>query len=135
MPMPQNAANQGYIKYNTPLSGLSVAGAVVTGGLVIGKVINKIKNDIRRKSLLEDLHLNDPLLRDIDKAQLMEWYATIVHFAPTVSLDKNAVREILQGFARFGRVDLQTLKLLADTEKSMTTDNTVPWGSVLKMIS
>lgn len=135
MPMPQNATNQGYIKYNTPLSGLSVAGAVVTGGLVIGKVINKIKNDIRRKSLLEDLHLNDPLLRDIDKAQLMEWYATIVHFAPTVSLDKNAVREILQGFARFGRVDLQTLKLLADTEKSMASDNSVPWGSVLRMIS
>lgn len=135
MPTPQNAANHGYIKYNTPLSGLSVAGAIVTGGLVIGKVINKIKNDIRRKSLLEDLRLNDPLLRDIDKAQLMEWYATIVHFAPTVSLDKNAVREILQGFARFGRVDLQTLKMLADTEKSMATENTVPWGSVLKMIS
>lgn len=65
----------------------------------------------------------------------MEWYATIVHFAPTVSLDKNAVREILQGFARFGRVDLQTLKLLADTEKSMASDNSVPWGSVLRMIS
>ena len=108
MPMPQNTSSQGPIKYNTPLSGLSVVGAIVTGGLVIGKVINKIKNDIRRKSLLEDLRLNDPLLRDIDKAQLMEWYATIVHFAPTVSLDKNAVREILQGFARFGRIDLQT---------------------------
>ena len=135
MPMPQNTSSQGPIKYNTPLSGLSVVGAIVTGGLAIGKVINKIKNDIRRKSLLEDLRLNDPLLRDIDKAQLMEWYATIVHFAPTVSLDKNAVREILQGFARFGRVDLQTLKMLADTEKSMATENTVPWGSVLKMIS
>lgn len=135
MPMPQNTSSQGPIKYNTPLSGLSVVGAIVTGGLVIGKVINKIKNDIRRKSLLEDLRLNDPLLRDIDKAQLMEWYATIVHCAPTVSLDKNAVREILQGFARFGRVDLQTLKMLADTEKSMATENTVPWGSVLKMIS
>ena len=135
MPMPQNTSSQGPIKYNTPLSGLSVVGAIVTGGLVIGKVINKIKNDIRRKSLLEDLRLNDPLLRDIDKAQLMEWYATIVHFAPTVSLDTNAVREILQGFARFGRVDLQTLKMLADTEKSMATENTVPWGSVLKMIS
>lgn len=119
MPMPQNTSSQGPIKYNTPLSGLSVVGAIVTGGLVIGKVINKIKNDIRRKSLLEDLRLNDPLLRDID----------------TVSLDKNAVREILQGFARFGRVDLQTLKMLADTEKSMATENTVPWGSVLKMIS
>ncbi|WP_304040014.1 hypothetical protein [Desulfovibrio piger] len=135
MPMPQNTSSQGPIKYNTPLSGLSVVGAIVTGGLVISKVINKIKNDIRRKSLLEDLRLNDPLLRDIDKAQLMEWYATIVHFAPTVSLDKNAVREILQGFARFGRIDLQTLKMLADTEKSMATENTVPWGSVLKMIS
>lgn len=132
--MPNFDTNKGPVNYRTNLTGLSVAGAVVTGGVVLGKVINNIKNDIRRKSLLEDLHLNDPLLRDIDKAQLMEWYATIVHFAPTVSLDKNAVREILQGFARFGRVDLQTLKLLADTEKSMASDHTVPWGSVLKMI-
>ena len=120
--MPNFDTNKGPVNYRTNLTGLSVAGAVVTGGVVLGKVINNIKNDIRRKSLLEDLHLNDPLLRDID------------HFAPTVSLDKNAVREILQGFARFGRVDLQTLKLLADTEKSMVSDHTVPWGSVLKMI-
>ena len=82
--MPNFDTNKGPVNYRTNLTGLSVAGAVVTGGVVLGKVINNIKNDIRRKSLLEDLHLNDPLLRDIDKAQLMEWYATIVHFAPTV---------------------------------------------------
>lgn len=133
--MPQSINNQGYFKYNPNLSHLSVAGAAVTGSVVLGKVINKIKNDIRRKSLLEDLHLNDPLLHEIDKAQLMEWYATIVHFAPTVSLDKNAVREVMHGFARFGRVDLQTLKMLADTEKNMSTESTIPWGSVLRMIS
>ena len=75
--MPNFDTNKGPVNYRTNLTGLSVAGAVVTGGVVLGKVINNIKNDIRRKSLLEDLHLNDPLLRDIDKAQLMEWYATI----------------------------------------------------------
>lgn len=114
---------------------IPIAGALISGGIILGKALNSIKNDIRRKSLLEDLYLNDPLLHEIDKAQLMEWYATIVHFAPTVSLDKNAVREVLHGFARFGRVDLQTLKMLADTEKSMTAGDSVSWGSVLKMIS
>lgn len=114
---------------------IPIAGALISGGIILGKALNSIKNDIRRKSLLEDLHLNDPLLHEIDKAQLMEWYATIVHFAPTVSLDKNAVREVMHGFARFGRVDLQTLKMLADTEKNMSTESTIPWGSVLRMIS
>ena len=113
---------------------IPIAGALISGGIIVGKALNSIKNDIRRKSLLEDLYLNDPLLHEIDKAQLMEWYATIVHFAPTVSLDKNAVREVMHGFARFGRVDLQTLKMLADTEKSMTAGDSVSWGSVLKML-
>lgn len=114
---------------------IPIAGALISGGIILGKALNSIKNDIRRKSLIEDLYLNDTLLHEIDKAQLMEWYATIVHFAPTVSLDKNAVREVMHGFARFGRVDLQTLKMLADTEKSMSTESTIPWGSVLRMIS
>ena len=114
---------------------IPIAGALISGGIILGKALNSIKNDIRRKSLIEDLYLNDPLLHEIDKAQLMEWYATIVHFAPTVSLDKNAVREVMHGFARFGRVDLQTLKMLADTEKNMSTESTIPWGSVLRMIS
>ena len=133
--MPQNINARNMTTHISPVKNLSILGAFVTGGAVIGKVINRIRNDIRRKSLLEDLYLNDPLLHEIDKAQLMEWYATIVHFAPTVSLDKNAVREVLHGFARFVRVDLQTLKMLADTEKSMDSSNTVPWGSIIRMIN
>ena len=47
--MPNFDTNKGPVNYRTNLTGLSVAGAVVTGGVVLGKVINNIKNDIRRR--------------------------------------------------------------------------------------
>lgn len=63
----------------------------------------------------------------------MSAYATIYHFAPKVSLDKVAVREVLQGFARFGKVDLQTLKMLAETEKALADPQSKAgvWGNIL----
>lgn len=42
--MPNFDTNKGPVNYRTNLTGLSVAGAVVTGGVVLGKVINNIKN-------------------------------------------------------------------------------------------
>lgn len=106
---------------------------LATGGLFMKRVYDRINNDVRRKSLIEDIALTDPLLKTVDKAQLMEWYATIYHFAPKVSLDKVAVREVLQGFARFGKVDLQTLKMLAETEKALADPQSKAgvWGNIL----
>lgn len=93
--------------------------AVLTGGIILKSIYDKLQNDSRRKSLLESVTSSDPVLKDVDKAKLLEWYATIYHYAPTVSLDRNSVRELLLQFARFGKVDMQTLKLLAETEKSL----------------
>lgn len=92
---------------------------VLTGGIILKSIYDKLQNDSRRKSLLESVTSSDPVLKDTDKAKLLEWYATIYHYAPTVSLDRNSVRELLLQFARFGKVDMQTLKLLAETEKSL----------------
>ena len=52
-------------------------GPLVSGGLLLKSLYAKISNDVRRKALIEDLRLNDPMLRKVDPAQLMEWYATI----------------------------------------------------------
>lgn len=95
-------------------------GPLVSGGLLLKSLYAKISNDVRRKALIEDLRLNDPVLQKVDQGQLMEWYATIYHFSPQTSLDKAAVRELLRGFATFGKVDMQTLKLLAETEKNLS---------------
>ena len=60
------------------------------------------------------------MLKEVDRERLLEWYATIYHYAPKMSLDKVTVRELLQQFARFGRIDLQTLKTMAETEKALS---------------
>jgi len=114
-------------------SGKLLAGTtLVLGGMAINKAYNQIKNDATRRTIISDLHLNDPVLSKVPDEQLLEWYATIYHFAPKFSLDKNAVREVLQGFARFGRVDVNTLKMLAETEKAVVQADkeTKTWGSL-----
>jgi len=97
------------------------------------KVYNDIKNDYRRKALLKDLHDNDPVLKEVPEDTILEWYATIYNFAPRLSLDKNAVRELLQTFTRFGRVDLNTLQSIAKTEESMAKARSgeTGWGEML----
>ena len=113
-------------------------GVLSMGAMVTKQVIDKLNNDTRRKALIEDLSNNDPLLRQVDKKQLLEWYATIYHYGPKVSLDKTTVRELLQSFSRFGKVDMQSIKLIADTEKALTDADdksgglTSGWGSFLR---
>lgn len=105
---------------------------LVSSGLLINKAYDKIKNDATRRTIITDLHINDPILSGVPEEQLLEWYATIYHFAPKFSLDKQAVKEVLQNFARFGRVDVNTLKMLAETEKAMqdAASKGTSWGSL-----
>lgn len=96
--------------------GLGMAGI---SAVVFKSIINKIQNDMRRKAIIEDLANYDPMLKNVDREQLKEWFATMYYYAPTMTADKNTVREILTGFARFGKVDLSTLKTLAETEEKL----------------
>lgn len=121
------------IDTNKILHGVALIGA----GSIIHKAYTAIKNDVTRKNLINDLHLNDAVLSQVPEEHLLEWYATIYHFAPNFSLDKQAVREVLQNFARFGKVDVNTLKMLADTEKATSQAakaegrSESSWGSLL----
>ena len=101
-------------------SAAKIGVGLTLGGVLIKKLIDNIRNDSNKKRIIEDLALNDPVLNEIDKPTLLEWYATICHYAPTLCTDKQTVSEILHNFARFGKVDMSTLKMLADTEKSLS---------------
>ena len=103
--------------------GLSLTAAGVTVGLFLKDQINKIMNDTRKKALIEDLMRTDPVIKEEDPEKVMSYYVTLNKFAPTVATDKNAVREILQGCVKFGTFDIQTLKHLADMEKTLKDSN------------
>jgi len=94
-------------------------GATALAGVGLDKFIRKIRNDSRRKYLIEKLMRHDPIISDADSDEVMRYYATLYRIAPELSLDENAVKELLQSFIKFGRVDMATLKMLADTEKSL----------------
>lgn len=125
-----------FLRENKPLI-VGTAGALISGGMLLNKMHSRLQNDMQRKSLIEDLHLNDPILKQVDKSQLIEWYATIMHFAPKFSLDKPAVREVLNSFAQYGRVDLNTLKMLAEVESSVAkaSSGSMSWGTMLTGIA
>ena len=97
--------------------GLALIGSVATAHLA-HKAYKQIMQNTRKKALIEDLLMTDPIIKNADKAEVMEYYALIDHMAPSISTEKPAVRELLQTFVRFGRVDMNTLKLLAETEKN-----------------
>lgn len=135
-PQPQSQPKSGLNKFlgnfSTSTSKMLAVGSLVCGGMALSKAIREVKNDMRRKRIITELHTNDPVLSQLPPEQILEWYATIYNFAPHFSLDKSAVREVLQNFARFGRVDVNTLKMLADTEKSTQQADAASksWGDV-----
>ena len=94
-------------------------GALGLGANVMKTLINKIQNDMRRKAIIEDLANYDPILKNVDREQLKEWFATMYFYAPSMTADKNTVKEVLTGFARFGKIDLPTLKTLSETEEKL----------------
>ncbi len=116
---------------------LGTIGMLGTTAFALAQACKYITHDVKRKRLIEELGRTDPVLSRVEPDQLMEWYATIYHLAPTVSLDKSAVREILQNFARFGRVDVNTLKMLADTEKATSGSggSMQSWGNTLSALA
>jgi hypothetical protein len=101
-------------------------------GMQLKQAYSRIQNDVRRKAMIEDLILNDMIIKEAPREQVLEWYATIYNIAPKVSAEKPAVRELLQHFVKFGRIDLQTLKTLAETESKLNSSSGM--GSVKDLI-
>ena len=98
--------------------------AVLTGGLLAGGLVrstyNAIKQDNKARQVFEML-TRDPQLSRIDPGTLAEWFAAIYHYSPTAATDRATAKELMHQFATFGKVDLQTLKTLAEIEEKRTS--------------
>lgn len=107
-------------------------GALAAGFKGIEYVRSKLIRDPKRLQILEELVMEDPILRDSDPNKLLEYYSVIYHAAPSITLNKGALREPLRNFIRFDKVDLATLKTLTEIEEKYTKAQ--PSSSVLNMV-
>ena len=105
-----------------------VAAGVLAQG--IGHGVDMLRDHFilepKRKQLFERLLSSDPVLSDAlhrnpeAKGIMLEAYGTMVRFAPSLSLDINAVRSFLREAVLGGSgVNYATIKNLVDTEKSV----------------
>lgn len=88
-------------------------------GILLKNVYDRIQNDTRRKALIEDLMLTDPIISKAPKDQVMSYYATINNVAPHVAVDKNVTKNLLHHFISFGTIAPDTIKMLAETNASI----------------
>ena len=106
------------------LDTLGKGATVLAGGLMAGGLLkstyDSIKRDSKAKQVFESLS-HDPMLSKIDSGTLAEWFAAIYHYSPTAASDKATAKELLHQFATFGKVDIQTLKTLAEIEEKSTS--------------
>ena len=92
---------------------------------MVDKIMNKNKRVIfdepQRKMIIHQLMTEDNLIGRMPEEKVLEAYKSMVDVAPTLSTDKNAVKSFLRAvsMAPEGGVDWNTLKGLADAEKSV----------------
>lgn len=75
----------------------------------------------RRQEILKTLHKEDELIKELPKQRALEAYHSMTKVAPTISLDKNAVKSFLREIAISpeGGINWNTLKGLAEAESSV----------------
>ena len=112
----------------------AVSGFLGLAGSRLSNIKNTLMHEPRRKALLENLMASDSILKDAitrhpeSKNMILEAYGTMVRFAPSLSLDINAVRSFLREAVLGGSgVNYATIKNIVDTEKSIT-GNSKPGG-------
>lgn len=119
------------------IGGLGKGFGSALGGSMVGLLAHGIGTGVdalrdhfmiepKRKALVESLLRSDPVLSDAiarhpDSITLVkESYGTMARFAPTLSLDVNAVRSFLREAVLGGSgVNYATIKNLVDTERSI----------------
>lgn len=110
--------------------GQELAKMVMHGaGRAFGAARDAFSTNPARKQLLEKLLASDPVLSDAVRRnpatleQLMEAYQTMLRYAPSLTVDANAVRSFLREVVLGGgHVNYATIKNLIETEKSLHGD-------------
>lgn len=107
--------------------GGGVANAILGAlGGTLGSAYDSLIVDPRRKRLFESIVRSDPVVSDAVSRNphatktLVEAFQTMVRFAPSLSLDVNAVRSFLREAVVGGAagVNYATIKSLIETEKA-----------------
>jgi hypothetical protein len=83
---------------------------------------HKVLNEYRRM-LLDDLLVNDPIIRDADPNAVMDIYKSMVMSAPRLSLDPTAVRSVLRQGVNSIAMSPNDLKTLTDVDKGVALAN------------
>lgn len=111
-------------------------GSALGGGIVallaqaigsgVSSLHDHLSSDPKRQALVATILRSDPVLSDAikrhpeSKRMVEESYGTMVRFAPTLSMDINAVRSFLREAVLGGSgVNYATIKNLVDTERSI----------------
>jgi hypothetical protein len=109
------------------LGGTAVGLIAQVLGSGVSSLYNHLSSDPKRNSLVASVLKSDPVLSDAikrhpeSKRMVEESYATMVRFAPTLSMDTNAVRSFLREAVLGGSgVNYATIKNLVDTERSIS---------------
>ena len=116
---PFGAPKDGVRAFGDAVSAASNTTLLALGaGMALKSAYDKIRNSTVRSALIEDLMMNDPILKNADKNKVMSYYATICNVAPSLSTDKNMVKYVLQRFVEIG-FDLNTIEMLARTHGTL----------------
>ena len=84
---------------------------------VFGRVRERNVDVPRRRQILQELRMSDPVLKGLPEDELKSWYNTLSSYAPNVSLDKNLVSSFLKQVALHdGQIDYGKLQELLDLE-------------------
>lgn len=103
------------------LKSIASAGtALGAAGVMANKFIGSMNLSMTQSNLIKKLMQTDPIISAANKDQVLSFYKTICNMAPKVSTDENVVKDLLLNFIKFGRIDMQSLKLLVETEKLYT---------------
>ena len=79
--------------------------------------------NVRRGILLDDLMVNDPIIRDADPNKVIEIYKTIIASSPRISLDKAMVRSVLRSAVNSIAISPSDAKVLTDVDRGVAMSN------------
>lgn len=128
----RNAAVGGFGK------GVGIGAADLLGsalGTLFGAAKDALSTNPARKAMIKKLLDSDPVISDAVRRNpatletLMEAYSTMLRYAPSLTVDTNAVRSFLREvILGGGHVNYATIKNLIETEKALTGAGTRGYG-------
>jgi hypothetical protein len=83
------------------------------------KDLSETMHNFRRKMLLEDLIVNDPVLAEEDPDTVINAYRNLMDLAPEVSLNREVVRAILRQSVHSSAISPYDAKSFVDLEEAL----------------